>query len=261
MTMYVITHKKFNYSLPDGFKTLLVGANKNANPDNYLADNTGDNISDKNSSYCELTGLYWMWKNTSDDKVGLCHYRRYFSNFRDEKSLKKDVLLHGTTLPASIESLDKDLEDHDWVVAAPVKCNYGSIIQDFNTYHHAKDMKITREVVNKLYPEFIEGFDKAMKLSAGSYYNMFYTTHEKFDGYCKWLFEILSEVEKRVDISGYDNYQQRLFGFLSERLFNVYLEATNAKVAYRYVFQTDETGRYFIFKNFVKSILAPFRNK
>ena len=43
----------------------------------YTPDNTGDNISEKNPYYCELTGLYWAWKNLPADVLGLVHYRRY----------------------------------------------------------------------------------------------------------------------------------------------------------------------------------------
>lgn len=46
----------------------------------YIGDNTGDNISLRNPNYCELTGLYWAWKNLKCDYIGLCHYRRYFTN-------------------------------------------------------------------------------------------------------------------------------------------------------------------------------------
>ncbi len=80
MTVYVITHKKFDYvdQLPVGYIPMMVGANVNGVPSGYLADNTMKNISDKNPQYCELTGLYWMWKNSNSNKVGLAHYRRFF---------------------------------------------------------------------------------------------------------------------------------------------------------------------------------------
>ena len=47
-----------------------------------LHDDEGENISDKNPMYCELTAQYWAWKNLDADYYGFCHYRRYF-NFSD----------------------------------------------------------------------------------------------------------------------------------------------------------------------------------
>ena len=60
---------------------------------------------------------------------------------------------------------------------------------------------------------------------------MFVMKKEKFDEYCQWLFTILFELEKRIDISNYNQYESRVFGFISERLFNVWLEkqALNTK--------------------------------
>lgn len=254
MTMYVITHKKFNYPLPPNYKTLLVGANKNPNPDNYLADNTGDNISNKNKSFCELTGLYWIWKNTSDDLVGLSHYRRYFSKFHYRKYLDLSVLLRGRARPVSTVTLNQELSTADWIVSQPERSGDGTIGENFAKYHHVNDLKITRKVLQEKCPKFVEAFDQTMSMERGSFYNMFYTTRENLNNYCEWLFDILFEVEKRVDISSYDDYQQRLFGFLSERLLNVYLHAKHCKVAYHAVYQTDVMNRGYAWHQFIRKI-------
>ena len=252
--MYVITHKKFNYSLPQNYQTLLVGANKNQNPDNYLADNTGDNISNKNKSFCELTGLYWIWKNTSDEKVGLSHYRRYFSNYHQRKQLDLAVLFRGKATPVSTASLDQDLAHVDWIVSQPERSGDGTIGENFAKYHHAKDLEITRKVLKEKYPEFVTAFDQTLASERGSFYNLFYTSREQLYSYCDWLFDILFEVEKKVDISSYSDYQQRLFGFLSERLLNVYLRSKDLKVSYRAVYQTDTMSRSYAWHQFIKKI-------
>ena len=75
--IFVITHKKVFVNLPEGYIPIQVG---NANLDTqYLRDNTLDNISNKNSNYCELTAIYWLWKNYElPDYIGITHYRRFF---------------------------------------------------------------------------------------------------------------------------------------------------------------------------------------
>jgi hypothetical protein len=58
---------------------------------------------------------------------------------------------------------------------------------------------------------------------------MFVMKRQDFESYIKWLFDVLFEVEKRVDISGYSPYQARIYGFMSERLWNVWLMKNELK--------------------------------
>ena len=74
----VATHKKYWMPKDDIYFPIHVGREGKADL-GYIGDNTGDNISAKNANYCELTGLYWAWKNLKCDYIGLCHYRRYFA--------------------------------------------------------------------------------------------------------------------------------------------------------------------------------------
>ena len=93
MSVYVITHKKFNMIPQENYKVLLVGAYR-GHVYGDCFDDAGDNISEKNANYCELTGVYWLWKNLQkDDYVGIVHYRRLFSrSFSKSKKLSdKDI--------------------------------------------------------------------------------------------------------------------------------------------------------------------------
>jgi len=74
----VASHKKYQMPEDDMYLPLHVGA-EGKEKLGYQGDNTGDNISIKNPYFCELTGLYWAWKNLEADYIGLVHYRRYFS--------------------------------------------------------------------------------------------------------------------------------------------------------------------------------------
>lgn len=246
MSMYVITHKHFDYQrLPVGYVPLLVGANKNANPDRFLTDNTSENISDKNASFCEETGLYWMWKNIDDRYLGLSHYRRFFAPFKNRRELDWHVLIHGTSPKAELSFLNGFLQSGvDWIVSQPEKMPLGSVGAQFSAVHHRRDLDITAKVIDDLYPEYHDDFEEVIYHNSWvSLYNMFYTSKEEIDAYCQWLFDVLFEVEKRTDISNYDAYQQRLYGFLSERLLNVWLHHRQPKIKYLPVYEVEDLTR------------------
>ncbi|WP_251545347.1 DUF4422 domain-containing protein [Limosilactobacillus caecicola] len=252
MVMYVITHKHFNYTLlPDGYKPLMVGANKNSNPDDFLTDNTGVNISDKNPSYCELTGLYWMWKNPNQNKnVGLSHYRRFFASFNNRKSMYCKMLVSGHVNPIRTDELDALLrEGYQWIVPQPESGGPGTLWNQFDRNHNINDLRVLEKIITQDFPDYKPAFDKYMKHSKkGSFYNMFYTTKQEMDNYCEWLFSVLSKVELATDISNYDKYQQRLYGFFGERLLNVWLIKRQAQIKYLPVFNMDSAGRKQVLK-------------
>lgn len=254
--MYVISHKEFNYPLPKDYQPLLVGAKNNKGPADYIHDDTGENISARNPNYCELTGVYWLWKNSStNNNIGISHYRRYFTGIASYHQLYISTLLKGKQRPISVQKLDKILENYDWIITSPEKLQEGSIKKHFEHCHNISDLLTTRQVIKEKYPEYIESFDKFLESDQSSFYNMFYTSRSEFNQYSQWLFDILFEVEKRVDISNYNSYQQRLFGFLGERLLNVWLLHRHAKVKYLTVYNSEEVNRIWAAKQIKHKIL------
>lgn len=216
----VATHKK--YDMPSESIYLPIHVGREGKQElGYQGDNQGDNISLKNSNYCELTGLYWAWKNLNCEIIGLSHYRRYFTNKNKlqifmNKENKMDLILNEDEIKAILNKVD---------IIVPKKRNYyiETIYSHYKNAHHIKDLDETRNIIEELCPDYVDSFDKVMEGKTLHLYNMFVMKKELFDEYCEWMFNILFELEKRVDISDYDVYQSRIFGFISERLFNVWI--------------------------------------
>ena len=185
----------------------------------YTGDNTGDNISVKNPNYCELTGLYWAWKNLDCEYIGLCHYRRYFAHKAKSNCLedKKQSILKK-------QDYEQLLQQYD--VILPKKRNYyiETVRSQYEHAHNKRDLDEVENIIRQQYPSYIEAFEKVMNSRKLYIYNMFVMNKFLFDKYCTWLFDILFTLEKRIDISSYDKYNARVFGFFFFRLFNVWLE-------------------------------------
>ena len=67
----VATHKKYQMPEDQMYFPVQVGAEGKTKIEEYTQDNTGNNISLKNPYFCELTGLYWAWKNLEAENIGL----------------------------------------------------------------------------------------------------------------------------------------------------------------------------------------------
>lgn len=213
----VCTHKA--YKMPDDPMYLPLQVGRAIHGDlGYAGDHTGDNISAKNPNYCELTGLYWAWKNLDADYIGLCHYRRYFGARRAGDKWQR--LLTAQQAHTLLEKTP---------VVLPRQRNY-YIETNYTQYihaHHAQDLDTTRAILEERHPGYLAAYDKVMASTKGHRFNMLLMGREVLEGYCQWLFDVLFELEKRLDISGYSDYDKRVFGFVSERLLDVWLEANH----------------------------------
>lgn len=169
---------------------------------NTIGDNTSDNISLKNPNYCELTAQYWAWKNCNANYVGFCHYRRLFdlNNSKISKLLNEyDIIL------PRISTLD---------------C---TVREQYKRDHIKEDLDKTLEIIASKYPDYMEDAENVLNKKTIYFCNMFITNRELFNSYCEWLFDILFELEK-VTVISENKYQSRIFGFLSERLLNIFIE-------------------------------------
>lgn len=215
----IATHKPYWMPTDELYVPVHVGA-EGKEPLGFTPDNNGENISNKNANYCELTGLYWAWKNLSCEYLGLAHYRRHFT------------VLHGTNDRRDVLSLDQArslVVNND--VLLPKKRNYW-IESNYSQYvhaHHKEDLDETRQILSERYPEYLKAYDRCMKRTTGHRFNMFIMKKDLADAYCEWLFDVLFELERRLDISDYSKNDQRVFGFVSERLLDVWLEANGVK--------------------------------
>ena len=209
-----VTHKEYDIPADPLYIPLMAGsALMREVPDCYVRDDTGDNLSVSNGTYCELTGLYWAWKNLDADNIGLCHYRRYFAS----KASRKQILC--------LEEAEELLKQFRVILPKPrryfIETNYSQYIHA----HHSQDLDISRQIITERYPGFISSFDRVMKKRNGHRFNMLIMRKDLLDDYCRWLFDILFELEKRLDISEYSASEKRVFGYVAERLLDVWLDA------------------------------------
>ena len=185
----------------------------------YQGDSQGESISEKNGLYCELTVLYWAWKNLKSDALGLMHYRRYLG-------------IPGRCLPwiglreriASGEELRSYLEKVP--VILPKKRNY-FIENRENQYiraHGRAGLDALRAVMKKRSPEYLPAFDRSMRRTSGHCFNIFIMRRDLCDAYCQWMFSTLFEVEQMMRETMPQEVTPRLMGFISERMLDCWLE-------------------------------------
>ena len=151
--------------------------------------------------------------------IGLCYYRRYFTRSNPRNCAKKKAAI------LSKKEYEEILQTIPIIVPDKRRYYIETMRSHYNHSHYAKDLDMTEIVLKELYPEYGVAFDEVMNHTWAHMFNMFVMRRDYFDDYCKWMFTIFVEVEKRTDISGYNAVEARIFGYLSELLLDVWLEA------------------------------------
>lgn len=205
----IATHRDHVSKEGDIYLPVFVGAAVSDLNLPYQRDDEGENISDKNLYYSELTAMYWAYKNLRADYIGLCHYHRFMSL----KGLR--------------------IEDHDIVL--PCKRHYyiETIYDQYSHAHGSAGLDTAREVISEYYPDYLSYFDKHMKKRAEHNCNMFIMKYDIFISYCDWLFDILFKIEAKM------GKVDRLYGYISERLLDVFITRNNYEYVETRVIETE----------------------
>ena len=196
-------------------KIYVVGSSKNKFlplddiREKFLIDekHEGDNIDFLNPWYCELTGLYYLWKHVDDDIVGLEHYRRYFVN-------EKGNLL-------SENEIRDILKNHDVIgfydkTYIPKNAGFFKQQNKIKLSKFCAIITVKNEKLGKIIHDYV--------LAPGSYMcNMIICKKTIFDKICEQLFELLNDADILDEI-------KRSHGYLSEMVLGALFKYNNFKV-------------------------------
>lgn len=218
----VAAHKQYRMPADPMYLPLHVGAEGKTDADGneldlgYTKDNTGDHISGLNPSFCELTGLYWAWKNLDADYLGLVHYRRHFA-------IKRSGPLWDRIL--TYRELKPWLGHVKVFTPKPRRYYIETLYSHYAHTHYASHLDETRRIIAEKYPSYLESCDRIYNRTGGYMFNMMIMEKEFFDEYCTWVFDILFELKQRTDgKQKLSAFQSRFYGRVSEIIFNVWIE-------------------------------------
>jgi hypothetical protein len=226
---------------------------------NITGDDGMENISYKNPYYCELTALYWIWKNITADYKGLCHYRRLFtvrkipiytklkyslklcvihillifsSKYRfcfiPQVKAKNENELKSISLEFS-NKLELILKDgYDIIAPKKVKI-YPLRVRDYFNIIGKIHIDILEYILKNDYPEFYIYYMKAMNKTNFYYGNISIMNNNIFNEYCTLLFSILEKHENIIkDKKWVNNFESeigysRVSGYLGEIITNAFI--------------------------------------
>lgn len=234
----------------DLYVPVMVGKALGTVQTKMTGDDTGVSISEKNKFFSELTGIYWVWKNTRQEITGCCHYRRYFSaNEEEPLDLKiKRVFYYllglykkryGLIYTSNVkrfsrkilgeDKISEILKTYDAILPQRRKLKY-TVEEHYRRYHNSEDLQIITQILGNKYPSYLPAFNKMLKGNFLYANNMFILPASHYERLMEWWFSVLFEFEKSIDLNNYQGYQQRIMGFIAERLLTTWFIHENLKI-------------------------------
>lgn len=180
----------------------------------FLKDNVGENISEKNPMYCELSAIYWGWKNIKNvEYLGLAHYRRYF-----------DIDINET-------NVDKLMKGYDMMVVKGYKTVDFSFNKRGVTYATSQeDFWLYIDTFLYMRPEYkSEIIDYFVNCNKYTPFTMFLAKKEVYDDFCEFVFPVFFELEKRIPMHPYSR-QNRFMAYFGEWTLGLYIYCKHLKV-------------------------------
>ena len=193
----------------------------------FLGDDTGDSISELNPYINELTALYWIWKNTSHEYVGLVHYRRYFLSKNLTRDMNQIPILNEQDARSILRDYDIILRYKLFERSDAGKRNMllGLGVDLINkTYETIRKWMMLRQ------PDYLPNLDYILGGTGIFVCNMFVCKKKIIDKYCEWLFSFMLDAVKDFDMTGLDKNHLRVMGYWGEMLFTVWLVNQNLKI-------------------------------
>ncbi len=235
----VSSHKKFHILQNEILQPIQVGAIGKENL-YALRDDSGDNISAKNNTYCELTAMYWAWKNLPPhyDYVGFFHYRRYLSFAKSilPKFITQLPYLSTFIHNLSPEKIENICSKYEIICIHKTDFNVLSKFNDINptlkshflSQHKQEIFDVLDNLINSKYNKFYLPWQQALDNNQAYFKNIFIMKKDIFAQYCEFLFGILFDLEAILNKNQYSHIKQdRLYGFIAERLLNVFINYLN----------------------------------
>lgn len=203
----------------------------------FQSDASGENISQLNPYYCELTAQYWAWKNTTSDYVGFCHYRRYFNFIMDNtwtgdyafSTPATESIIGYLTSEQQLQALHDHLSYSDVVI--PKKTSTPKSIEGHYLHYHISDhWHYFTEVLKTVYPDYANHTKMFEVSNLNTAYNMFVMSRPLFHKYCEDLFQIIDLIYQKFG-APYDSYNNRYPGFIAERFLGFWLQINRLRIS------------------------------
>lgn len=245
---------KLQLNLESSISKISIGGGlNNGDSTQVFRDDTGDNISHLNPYFCELTAMYWAWKNLDSAYYGLFHYRRVLDlsgrrkKYKDKSPypLRYNIKYPNRNFGFSNKNITNLIGKYDMIlphlyhdhnhISEPETM---SVYDIYANYHYKQDLDSAIAYIKEKYPYMQNALESSLYSKPARWHiaNMFVMKKELFFAYCEWIFDVLFAIEKKIDYKQYNPYQARVFGFLAERLFNVWItykkEQENLKIFY-----------------------------